>query len=127
MGRSDLGQLENGTVLEDAAFLDLEIQEHTGDAAAGLVVFQQPEIALYQRLVEAARNRLAELEYGIEKSKVDSIISPPDLWIAAITRAAGGILVTHNSDIKVACWFLNTDATPTTQRPEVHPPALDDC
>ncbi len=32
---------------------------------------------LYQRLVEAARNRLAELEleYGIEKSKVDSIRS----------------------------------------------------
>jgi hypothetical protein len=32
---------------------------------------------LYQRLVEAAQNRLAglELEYGIEKSKVDSIRS----------------------------------------------------
>jgi hypothetical protein len=69
-----LAQLENGTVLEDAAFLDLEIQEDAGDAAAGLVVFQQPETALYQRLVEAARNRLAELEleYGIAKSKVDS-------------------------------------------------------
>jgi hypothetical protein len=75
MGRWDLGQLENGTVREDAAFLDLEIQEHAGDVATGLVVFQQPEIALYQRLLEAARNRLAELEYGIEKSKVDSIRS----------------------------------------------------
>jgi hypothetical protein len=75
MGRWDLGQLENGTVLEDAAFLDLEIQEHAGDVATGLVVFQQPEIALYQRLLEAARNRLTELEYGIEKSKVDSIRS----------------------------------------------------
>jgi hypothetical protein len=33
----------------------------------GLVVFEQPEIALYQLLVEAARNRLAELEleFGI--------------------------------------------------------------
>ena len=30
--------------------------------------------------------------------KAGSIISQPDLWIAAITRAAGGILVTHNSD-----------------------------
>ncbi len=72
-----LGQLGNGTVLEDAAFLDLEIQDHAGDSAAGLVVFQQPEIGLYQRLVEAARNRLAELEleFGIEKSKVDSIRS----------------------------------------------------
>jgi len=39
-------------VLEDAAFLDLEIQEHAGDTAAGLVVFQQPEIGLYHRLVE---------------------------------------------------------------------------
>jgi hypothetical protein len=47
MGRWHLGQLKNGTVLEDAAFLDLEIQEHAGDAAAGLMVFQQPEIALY--------------------------------------------------------------------------------
>jgi DNA polymerase III epsilon subunit-like protein len=77
MGRWYLGQLENGTVLEDAAFLDLEIQEQAGDAAAGLVIFQQPETALYQRLVEAARNRLAELEleYGIERSKVDSIRS----------------------------------------------------
>jgi hypothetical protein len=28
--------------------------------AAGLVVFQQPEMELYQRLVEAARNRLAD-------------------------------------------------------------------
>jgi len=76
-----LGQLENGGVLEDAAFLDLEIQEHAGNAVPGLVVFQQPEIGLYQRLVESARNRLAELEleleleYGIEKSKVDSIRS----------------------------------------------------
>jgi hypothetical protein len=41
------------------------------------VVFQQPEVELYQRLVEAARNRLAELEleFGIEKSKVDSVRS----------------------------------------------------
>jgi len=41
------------------------------------VVFQQPEIGLYHRLVESARNRLAELEleYGIEKSMVDSIHS----------------------------------------------------
>ena len=77
MGRWYLGQLENGTVLEDAAFLDLEIQEHAGDADPGLVVFQQPEIGHYQRLVESARNRLAELEleYGIEKSKVASIRS----------------------------------------------------
>ncbi len=77
MGRWYLEQLENGTGLEDAAFLDLEIQDHADDAVAGLVVFQQPEIGPYQRLVEAARNRLAELEleFGIEKSKVDSIRS----------------------------------------------------
>jgi len=77
MGKWYLGQLENGSMPEDVAFLDLEIQEHAGRAAAGLVVFQQPEIELYQRLVEAARNRLAdlELEFGIEKSKVDAIRS----------------------------------------------------
>ena len=79
MGRWYLGQLENGCGLEDAAFLDLQIQEDAGgtSVAAGLVVFQQPEIELYQRLVEASRNRLAELEleYGIEKSKVDSVRS----------------------------------------------------
>jgi DNA polymerase III epsilon subunit-like protein len=79
MGRWYLGQLENGCGLEDAAFLDLRIQEDAGGSStvAGLVVFQQPEIELYQRLVEASRNRLAELEleYGIEKSKVDSVRS----------------------------------------------------
>ena len=79
MGRWYLGQLANGYELEDAAFLDLRIQEDAGgtSVAAGLVVFQQPEMELYQRLVEASRNRLAELEleYGIEKSKVDSVRS----------------------------------------------------
>jgi hypothetical protein len=79
MGRWYLKQLKNGCGLEDAAFLDLQFQEDAGGTsiAAGLVVFQQPEMELYQRLVEAARNRLAELEleYGIEKSKVDSVRS----------------------------------------------------
>jgi len=77
MGRWYLGQLENGSMAEDVAFLDLEIQDHEYGSAEGLVVFQQPEMRLYQRLVEAARNRLAdlELEYGIEKSKVDVIRS----------------------------------------------------
>lgn len=79
MGRWYLKQLKNGSGQEDAAFLDLQFQEDAGGTslATGLVVFQQPEMELYQRLVEAARNRLAglELEYGIEKSKVDSIRS----------------------------------------------------
>ncbi|MCU0777143.1 MAG: hypothetical protein MUF86_05685 [Akkermansiaceae bacterium] len=79
MGRWYLTQLDNGCGLEDAAFLDLQIQENPGgtSVAAGLVVFQQPEMELYQRLVEASRNRLAELEleYGIEKSKGDSVRS----------------------------------------------------
>jgi tRNA(fMet)-specific endonuclease VapC len=30
--------------------------------------------------------------------KAGTIISQPDLWIAAIARSAGGILVTNNSD-----------------------------
>jgi len=79
MGRWYLAQLENGCGLEDAAFLDLRMQEDAEQASgtAGLVVFQHPGTELYQKLVEAARNRLAELEleYGIEKSKVDSIRS----------------------------------------------------
>jgi DNA polymerase-3 subunit epsilon len=84
MGRWYLTQLENGNGLEDAAMLDLQIQELAEGAGGGvvgsvggLVVFLQSEIELYQRLVEAARGRLAELElaYGIEKSKVDSIRS----------------------------------------------------
>ena len=57
----------------------MQIQENADGTsiAAALVVFQQPEMELYQRLVEAARARLAdlELEYGIETSKVDSIRS----------------------------------------------------
>ena len=80
MGRWYLGQLANGNGLEDAAMLDLQIQEQLGETevpVAGMVVFQQPEIELYQRLVESSRERLAglELEYGIEKSKVDSVRS----------------------------------------------------
>jgi hypothetical protein len=80
-GQWYLAQLDNGCGLENAAFLGLQIQENPGGTsiAAGLVVFQQPEIELYQRLVVASRNRLAELEleleYGIEKSKVDSVRS----------------------------------------------------
>jgi predicted nucleic acid-binding protein len=31
-------------------------------------------------------------------SSTPHFISQPDLWIAAITRAAGGILITHNTD-----------------------------
>jgi DNA polymerase-3 subunit epsilon len=77
MGRWYLTQLACGTGLEDAAMLDLQIQEQGGGFSGGLVVFQQPEMELYQKLVESARARLADLEldYGIEKSKVDSIRS----------------------------------------------------
>ena len=70
MGRWYLGQLANGSWLEDAAFLDLQIQEDSegfrriqedsggcggASIAAGLVVFQQPEMEVYQRLMEAAQ------------------------------------------------------------------------
>ena len=57
MGRWYLGQLANGCGLEDAAFPDLQIQENADgtSVAAGLVVFQQPEMELYQRLVATAR------------------------------------------------------------------------
>ena len=77
MGRWYLGQLANGSGLANAAFLDLGTKEEDGSESPGLVIFQQPEVELYQRLVEAARARLAdlELEYGIEKSKADSVRS----------------------------------------------------
>ena len=77
MGRWYLGKLENGSAAQDAAILDLQIQEHVGESTAGLLIFQQSEVELYQRLAEAARNRLAELEleYGIEKAKVDTVRS----------------------------------------------------
>jgi hypothetical protein len=41
------------------------------------VVFRHPGLEHYQRLIEAARSRLADLEldYGVEKSKVDSVRS----------------------------------------------------
>jgi hypothetical protein len=54
------------------------------------VVFQQPEMELYQRLVEASRNRLAELEleYGIEKSKVDSVRSRHFAALRSFSRSA---------------------------------------
>ena len=75
MGRWYLVQLEAGAGPQDAVLVDLEIQEGEDGAGSGLVVFQAPEIGHYKRLVEAARSRLAdlELEYGIDRSKVDSI------------------------------------------------------
>ena len=41
------------------------------------MVFRHPALEHYQRLIEAARSRLADLEldYGVEKSKVDSVRS----------------------------------------------------
>jgi hypothetical protein len=79
MGRWYLIQLAYGTGLEDV-WVEAEILKSWNaeiQDAPGLVVFRQPEMELYQRLVESARARLAdlELEYGIEKSKVDSIRS----------------------------------------------------
>ena len=47
-----------------------------------------PDIAAVQHYVDI-RSTL---------EKTGNAISQPDLWIAAITRAAGGILVTNNSD-----------------------------
>lgn len=43
----------------------------------------------------AAVGHYVDIRATLEKSGVP--ISQPDLWIAAITRAAGGTLVTHNT------------------------------
>ena len=44
----------------------------------------------------AALEQYVEIRATLERT--GNIISEPDLWIAAITRAAGGTLVTHNTD-----------------------------
>jgi DNA polymerase-3 subunit epsilon len=77
MGRWYLRQLTTGAAAEDAAMLNLDILEGSGEGRGGLVIFQRAEASHYRRLVEAARNRLAELEleYGIEKAKINSIRS----------------------------------------------------
>lgn len=77
MGQWYLRQLASGASVEDAAMLDLELLDVSGEGRGGLVIFQRAESSHYRRLVEAARNRLAELEleYGIEKAKVDTIRS----------------------------------------------------
>jgi DNA polymerase-3 subunit epsilon len=74
MGLWYLAQLASGVTLEDTALLDLDARGDEG-GTGGLVIFQHAEIEQYRRLVEASRSRLAdlELEYGIEKSKVDSV------------------------------------------------------
>ena len=45
---------------------------------------------------------IAAVEHSVDiratLERVGTLISQPDLWIAAITRASVGILVTHNSD-----------------------------
>lgn len=52
--------------------LDLQIQAQADGGDGGLVVFQLQEIGLYQRLVESARARLAELELEIEGLKMEA-------------------------------------------------------
>jgi DNA polymerase-3 subunit epsilon len=75
MGLWYLAQLASGVTLEDTALLDLDSDGKDDGATDGLVIFQHAEVAQYRRLVEVARGRLAdlELEFGIEKSKVDSV------------------------------------------------------
>lgn len=77
MGRWYLQQLTTGAAAEDAAMLNLDVLEGSVEGRGGLVIFQRAEASHYRRLVEAARNRLAELEleYGIEKAKINSIRS----------------------------------------------------
>ena len=54
------------------------------------MIFRHPGLEHYQRLIEAARSRLADLEldYGVEESKVDSVRSR--LFGAPTTRNATG-------------------------------------
>jgi DNA polymerase-3 subunit epsilon len=75
MGRWYLAQLANGGGLADAVLLDSEMAVE--GAASGLVIYQDPGLEHYQRLIELARNRLADLEldYGVERAKVDSVRS----------------------------------------------------
>ena len=75
MGRWYLTQLANGGGLADAVLLDSEMAAE--GAASGLVIYQDPGLEHYQRLIELARNRLADLEldYGVERAKVDSVRS----------------------------------------------------
>lgn len=75
MGRWYLGQLASGATLEDATFLDMEMPGDADGSGGGLVVFRHPGLEHYQRLIEATRSRLADLELdcGVEKSKVDSV------------------------------------------------------
>ncbi len=75
MGRWYLAQLANGGGRADAVLLDSEMAGE--GAASGLVIYQDPGLEHYQRLIEMARNRLADLEldYGVERAKVDSVRS----------------------------------------------------
>lgn len=54
------------------------------------------------------------VEIRVELEKAGKLISEADLWIAAITRAADGTLVTNNTDefarvsgLKLAEWLTN--------------------
>jgi DNA polymerase-3 subunit epsilon len=77
MGRWYLGQLASGATLGDTTFLDVGNSSDSGAPGGGLVVYRHAGLEHYQRLIEAARSRLADLEldYGVEKSKVDSVRS----------------------------------------------------
>jgi DNA polymerase III epsilon subunit-like protein len=75
MGRWYLTQLANGGGLGDSILLDVEMSSEA--AERGLVIYRDPGLEHYQRLIELARNRLADLEldYGVERARVDSVRS----------------------------------------------------
>jgi DNA polymerase III epsilon subunit-like protein len=75
MGRWYLTQLRNGGGLGDAILLDVAVSAEA--AECGLVIYRDLGLEHYQRLIELARNRLADLEldYGVERAKVDSVRS----------------------------------------------------
>jgi len=54
-----------------------DVRECRAEGVAGVVVFRHPGLEHYQRLIEAARSRFADLEldYGVAKSKMDSVRS----------------------------------------------------
>jgi DNA polymerase-3 subunit epsilon len=76
MGRWYIEQLASGAVGNET-LAGAVTSETPEKGVSGLVSFKHPGVDYYQRMVEQARIRLAdlELEYSIDKAKVDSVRS----------------------------------------------------
>lgn len=82
--------------------------ERPAHQAARVAAFVQPYAIVWPDA--SALDHYVDIRVHLERA--GQIISQPDLWIAAVARAAGGVLITHNTgefsrvpDLQIEDWL----------------------